>query len=145
VGTHVLKLNTWATWTPSNLSQPKSLTPTRASLFLSPFPLPTRALTPAAGRRHARPAAATPRASRAASQGRPRASRAASQRCPRCQILVCFIFLAHFSMFYFSCKTYQVTYLSSVVLYLFSSDLKFVQHTLVFVLPPFHVNTIHCP
>jgi hypothetical protein len=48
VGTHVLKLNTWATWTPSNLSQPKSLTPVHASLFLSPFPLPTRAHT----RRH---------------------------------------------------------------------------------------------
>jgi hypothetical protein len=35
VGTHVLNLNSWATWTPSNLTQkPKSLSP-HASIFFS--------------------------------------------------------------------------------------------------------------
>jgi hypothetical protein len=54
VATHVLKLNTWATWAPSNLTQkPKSLT--RASLFLS-FPV-SHQLAPASLRApHLQPA-----------------------------------------------------------------------------------------
>jgi hypothetical protein len=58
MGTHVLKLNTWATWAPSNLTQkPKSLT--RASLFLS-FPASQQLACPA-------PPARAPRATTACS------------------------------------------------------------------------------
>jgi hypothetical protein len=47
VGTHVLNLNSWATWTPSNLTQkPKSLSP-RASVFFSLYLPHARPLLPA--------------------------------------------------------------------------------------------------
>jgi hypothetical protein len=47
MGTHVLNLNTWATWTPSILTQkPKSPNPARLSC--SPFPLPTSSCSPPA-------------------------------------------------------------------------------------------------
>jgi hypothetical protein len=77
VGTHVLKLNSWATWTPSNLTQkPKSLTPriSLLSLCLPRAPQLAASRAPTAtcpppppaprrpARRHpARPALATPR------------------------------------------------------------------------------------
>jgi hypothetical protein len=78
VGTHVLKLNTWATWAPSNLTQkPKSLT--RASLFLS-FPA-SHQLAPATGHQLVRPAP-PPRAPRAATACPDAATPSAPRRQP---------------------------------------------------------------
>jgi hypothetical protein len=60
VGTHVLKLNSWATWTPSNLTQkPKSLTPlvSLLSLCLPRAPQLAASRAPAATCRCQRPAA----------------------------------------------------------------------------------------
>jgi hypothetical protein len=72
VGTHVLILSSWATWTPSNLTQkPKSPTRPHDSLLSRPLHIPRTLLHRAAASHRARRASATAPPPRAPPPPRP--------------------------------------------------------------------------